>query len=388
MGMFDFFRKKKLVEEGVEVETFEDAKKVFRERVEVLRKREEGVLLEIVGKFEDFYVSIEGKLGVLEGVDIESKKEYERAKVLVRQGLDKYVGLVYDLLKELRKLEKEDLVRFVDEVGKVFVGFERGSAKTYERATYLVGDEMMAVRNEIRGFYNGLLKMFDRERDLIDGLRSVREIRLKFDEVGRLEGKLREFEGEVLVNDAWVEKAEMVVGKLKGEIEMIKSSSEYISNLETKREVGVFEGELNVEIVKLKGLIDFKWLIGIVHGNSKELDVVKKYRDSFVSEFSLDDGKRLFDLLEDSGMRSDEIKGQVLLIEKMRKELNEKRDGVGVDLIVGKLGEVAKIEGEIERKRIAGVKVRGRVKEVGVRLEELKGEVVVLVGGLGFSVRT
>jgi len=59
------------------------------------------------------------------------------------------------------------------------------------------------------------------------------------------------------------------------------------------------------------------------------------------------------------------------------------RKRVGVDVCVGKLELVGKIEGEIEVKMVEGVKVRSRLKEVGVRFEELRDEIVGLVGGLG-----
>ncbi len=399
MGIFDFF-KKKSVGEKVEVGSlsYGDAEKVFGEMVRVLKERERVVLSEIAGKFEDFYVSVEEKLGVLERIDIESKKEYERAKILVRQGLDKYVGLVRGLLKELKKLNGErgvgvrgigvldagGLVGFVNEIGKVFVGFEKASAKVYERATYLVGDEMMAVRNEVRKFYNGLLKIFDGEKSLIIGLRMCSEIRLKFGEVGRMEDRLKEFEREVLVNEDGVVKLKKMVDNLREEIDLIKKSSDYLEGLRAKEKVGVLSRMLDGEIVRLKGLVDFKKLIGIVHVNERELGIVKRFRDAFVSEFSSGSGK-LLGILESCGMMSSEVEGQVALVGKIRGELGEMKKLIGVDVVVGKLEEVRKIEGEIELKRISGVKVCLRLKEIGLKLDGLKDEVVGLVGGLGKS---
>jgi len=377
MGMFDFFRKKEVVRERVEIGSFGEAEKIFGERVEVLREKERVVLADVVGRLDGFYVSVEEKLKVLGGVDIESKKEYEKAKILVRQGLDKYAGLVRGLLGDLKVLEKENLVEFVGNVSRVFVGFEKGSAKVYERATYLVGDEMMSVRNEIRKFYNGLLKTFG--GSLVGDLRKCDEIRLKLDEVSGMEGKLAGLKGEVGLNEDVVGKLKEGVVGLKGEVEEVKRSEEYAGYLRVRGEVGVLSGRIEREILKLKGMIDFKRLVGIVHSNERELSVVKKFRDGFVSEFALGGGK-LIKILEGCGMMSSEIEGQVSLIGKLREELGGL--DVGDDVVALKLGEIEKIEGEIEVKMVEGVKVRSRVKEVGLRLEEFKGEVLLAVRGL------
>ncbi len=384
MGMFDFFRKKEVVRENVEIGSFEEAVRIFEERVEVLREKERVVLSDVVERLDGFYVSVEGKLGVLDAVDIEGKKEYEKAKILVRQGLDKYVGLVRGLLKDLRGLRKESLGEFVGEVGRVFVGFEKGSCKVYERATYLVGDEMMAVRNEIRKFYNGLLKAFEGEKDLIVWLKKCDEVKGKVGEISRMEENLVGLDKEDRLNeDRVIGLKDRVVG-LKGEVEGVEKSVEYVGYLKARDEVGVLSGRIEREVMKLKGMIDFKRLVGVVHSNEKELGAVKRFRDSFVSEFS-SNGGGLVELLESSGMMSSEIEGQVDLVVGLKKELVEVKKKVGVDVVEEKLGEVGKIEREVEVKRIAGVKVRGRMKEVGIRLDGLKSEVVGLVEGLGES---
>ena len=382
MGMFDFFRKKESVEEDVKIESFEDAEKIFKDKGDLLREREKGVLLEIGGKLEEFYISVEEKLVVLEGIDIESKKEYDKAKILVRQGLDKYIDSVRVLLKDLKKLKKDDLGDFSREVGRVFVGFEKTSFKVYERATYLVGDEMMAVRNEIRRFYNGLLKMFEKDKLLIENLGKIEDVELKFDEVGKIGDKIKDFRKEILVNEDEIEKNKIDIERLNGEILEIKKSSGYVAGLKVKKEVADLERDIEANIVKLKGFIDFKKLIGIVHTNKRELEIVKRFRDFFVSEFSRGGGVFL-DLLKDSNMKNDKIEEQISLIEKLKGELVEKREGVGLDSSVVKFEEAKKIEEKIEDMKIGNVKVKQRLKEFLFRMDESKGEIIGLIDGLG-----
>jgi hypothetical protein len=375
MGMFDFLKKKRPIEEGVRPESFEDAKKIFKEKSEVLKGESEEILIEIKGNFGDFYVSIGEKLKVLGEIDIESKREHGKALILVRQGLDNYIDSVRVLLKDLKKLEKNDFGKFVREISGVFILFEKRSFNFYERATYLIGEEMAAVRNEIRGFYKVLLGVFEREKLLVGNLKVVEEVGLKLGEIERLGGDLRNLGGEILVNNKMINGAKGEVKRLNDEIKIIKNSSEYISNLTVKEKVRVFEVKLNDEIAKLKNLVDFKKLIGIVHVNEKELKVVKEYRDHFALKFSHDEGK-LLDLLDRSEMKSGEIETQVLLIKKLRGEVIESKKSVGIDRTIVKLEEIGKIKKKIKDIEIGTAKVNQRLKELVLRLDGLKGEVI------------
>ena len=176
------------------------------------------------------------------------------------------------------------------------------------------------------------------------------------------------------------------VGKLMVDVERIKNSSEYISNLKTGEEIKTLRVGLDREIVRLKEFIDFKKLTNIIHSNERELKIVKNYREHFVAEFSRDGGKKILDLLGGSNMKSSEIEAQVSLIEKNNGELKEKRGKVGLDSTVIMLGEVKKIEDEIDGMETEKVKVGRRLEEFDLKLKGLRNEVVKLVEGFGVSV--
>ena len=388
MGIFSFLKSKKSVELEVENEeiSFDGIRKWLEDRRKSLREGEEETLEKISGKLDEFYVSLGAKLDVLESVDIESKKEHGRAKILVRQGLDKYIDSVHILLKNLKALDKSDLEKFSREISEAFVLFEGTSAKVYERATYLVGDEMAAVRNEIRRFYNGLVEMFEGDGSLVSDLKMVVDVKLKLGEFEKLEENVKEVEKEIEVSDKKIGEAKKKVEKLMEDVEKIKNSSEYISNLKTGEEIKALRIGIDREIVRLKELIDFKKLTNIIHSNERELKIVKNYREHFVVEFSRDGGRRILDLLGGSNMKSSEIEAQVSLIEKNNGELKEKRGKVGLDSTVIMLGEVKKIEDEIDGMETEKVKVKRRLEELDLKLKGLRNEVVKMVEGFGVSV--
>jgi len=380
MGMFGFFKNKKVEPSEVIKRKlgFEEIEKWVSDKEERLGKEEKLAIDEILGKLDEFYISVGEKLEVLEGIDIEGKKEHGRAKILVRQGLNNYIDLVKGLIGDLRKIGKDDLGKFGEEVGRVFVLFEKSSAKFYERATYLVGDEMVAVRNEIRKFYNGLVGMF--EDSMIGDLRKVVEVKLILKEVGEVEDSIAEVEKEISVRDKKIDEAKGQVVKLEREIDEIRKSAEYVSGLKVVEEVKAFEARLDKEIVRLKEMIDFKKLIGIVHSNARELSVVKEYREHFVSEFSRD-GDKIIGLLARCNMKSSLIVAQVDLIKRRELELKELKDGIGKDYTIDRLNEIGKIKDEREGIELENIKGNRRLEELNLKLKGLRNEAVGLVGG-------
>jgi predicted nucleic acid-binding Zn-ribbon protein len=381
MKIFDWIRKKKVIEDEVVVEniSFGDIGKWLGSRGNDLREYEKGALVDIEERFKGFYISLGEKLEVLKEVDIESKNEHGRAKVLVRQGLDKYINFVHILLKELRGIEIVDLDKVIREIGDAFVGFERNSAKGYERATYLVGDEMMVVRNEIRGFYNGLVKMFEDDKSSIRDLGRVRNVRFKLDEFGNSERDMGMIKKEIEMKDKEIEKVRGKVKELKSEIEKIKLSLEYIANLKRGEDIKVLRMRLEKEIYLLKGLVDFKKIIGIVHGNEKEFGLIREYRDHFAIEFSRDGGKKLLKLLEDLNMKSSVIREKFDLIREKEVSLEKKVGEVGLDIVTVKMEEVARVEDGIDEMKTDKVKIERRFEEVNLRLKGLRNEVILLV---------
>lgn len=388
MGIFSFFKSKKSAEPVAEIESmaFDGIKSWLDNKDKALRENEREALGGIHGRLDEFYVSVEEKLEVLNKIDIESRKEHGRAKLLVRQGLDKYINFVGALVKDLRALGERDLEKFAREIIRAFTHFEKTSAASYGRATYLIGDEMAAVRNEIRRAYNDIAKLLEGDKLLVESSRKIEKISSKLDELGVVERNFGEAGEEIIANEKRVEKAKKNIEKLESEIEEIKSSSEYTSGLKARDEIKNLRIDLDSEISRLKGLIDFKRLISIVHSNQKELGIVKSFKDHFASEFSKDRGDRILDLLEGSNMKGSEIGAQVDLIGKKSSELDKKQKNVGRDYTVAISKEVKGIGEEIESLELGNVKGQRRLEELGLKMKGLKNEVAGLVEGMGVVV--
>jgi len=377
MGMFNFFRGGKSVDVKSESVAFDDVRSWLENKDKILKKEETGVLEEIGERLNEFYVAVEEKLSVLEGIDIEGKKEYERAKILVRQGLNKYIISVRVLLKELTKIDLGNFGEFAEEIGKVFNYFEKSSAKFYARANYLVGDEMAAVRNEVRRFYNEMVGIL--ERPLIGKLKKVEDVRAKLDEFEKVEIMFKKIGNEIVVRDKKIDRAREKVKGLEIEIEDIKNSADHVAGIKAREDVIRLRAGLDREIGRLKELIDFKRLTNLVHSNERELQIVKDYRAHFVEEFGKDNGKRLFGLMSGSSLMNDKIRAKVALIEKLGVEMAEKSGGIGKDYTVGKLKEIESVKDECKSVELENVKSGRRLDELRLRLKGLRNEVILLV---------
>jgi hypothetical protein len=236
---------------------------------------------------------------------------------------------------------------------------------------------MMVVRNEIRGFNNKLVGMF--EGSLIGDLKKVETVRLKLSEFEKVKNNFVEIGEEIAVRDRRIEETRERVKKLEGEIDEIKGSSEYASKLRVEREIKSLEIGLDGEIGKLKNLIDFKRLTNIVHSNEREMMIVKDYKEHFAVEFGRDGGKRIFDLLKSCRIKSSEIEAQVDLIKKKKGELEKRRGDVGVDYTIVKLEEIKKIGEERESIELENIKGDRRMEELRLKLKGMKNEIVGMV---------
>ena len=235
MGIFKFFRNRKAISSEVKVEdiSFSDIEDWIKKKVEILLRNETETLRKAEDKLKEFYISVESKLEGLEKIDLKSKKEHERTKILVRQGLNNYVNSVRVLLRDLNGLDKNNLENFARELNKMFMHFEKTSAVFYGRATYLIGDEMAAVRNEIRIFYNGMLKEIG--ESLINDLKRTDKIKLKLEKINN--NNFMEIEKGIMVRNEKIDEAMNKEKGLRGEIEEILNSSEHALRLKVRENI-------------------------------------------------------------------------------------------------------------------------------------------------------
>ena len=139
----NFFRKKQKPKIELEKVNFNEIEDWLENKKNKLIKKEEEIFIIIKKRANISTSNISGKIKNLEAIDIESKKVEERAKIIVRQSLDKYLSFVEVFTKELTETKRERLSNFIEDTNQIFSDFDKRSYIFYQRANYLIGDELV-----------------------------------------------------------------------------------------------------------------------------------------------------------------------------------------------------------------------------------------------------
>lgn len=342
MGFFNKFKKKKIETKGPEKISFKDLVKLFENEEDLIKASEKKFFEECDSTIKDHIDEINKKVEVLENFDIESKKVEQRAKILVKQGLDKYLNSIRIFKKDLTKLEKKDISDFIKNSNKIFSDFEKNSFLFYHRATYLIGDEIGSLKNEIVVFFKELLKIFRKYEETINREESLKKIKSFFEEI-----KTCRIESEKIISEIKIKSNKIALIKnhiieLEEDKKKLDSDKEYLDNNLKKEELRKIKKSLTQEVDLIKSLIDFKKLASIFHSNEREMEKVKKYKQNFSEEFKRDLGEEFKKLISETSVNNLEIEKE---IEKI-KNLNDKMFRLKKEILPDKR---EKIEGEINQ---------------------------------------
>ena len=384
MGILDFFRRK-TPEPEVEPEeiAFDEIEVWLNCKVKELREKEKGVFDLIDEKVELFVSDIDVKLKVLEGIDVEVKKVEERAKRIVRQGLDKYISYVHVFVRELKEVERKSLESFIGEVNNIFSDFDKHSYIFYQRATFLIGDEIAAVKEKINHLSKYFTKLFKESDKIINSLKLVSSVRLNLVKIGELNDAVDKINLEVKVFDEKVKDKEMKVKDITQEIEKVKISKDYLDNLKLVGKIKLVEKQLSDDVLVLKGLVDFKVLSNVFHSHEKKMRLIKSYKENFRESLAKDGGEGILRLIGEAELDSDGVRRKIKDINDLKEKIVEDKKLILEDAVIGLSSELDKIEKEIENLKIEKVKHVKRGEGVLGNKVEIVEEIGREVKGLG-----
>ena len=239
------------------------------------------------------------------------------------EGRKKYLGSVDIFINNLDKLEKNDLEKFSKSIDKIFLDFNKNSYKSYERATILIGKEIGDVRETLRNFSRDLTKILKENKELIDSLKIFSIIKLKLDELNNLGDEVEKIK-EVITNlDKNLFDREEENKKIINEINKIKESEDYIENLTRQNKVKSLEEELKKELFFLRQIIDFKALANFYHIFEERMNIVKKHKEDFQTNFQKDGGEAILGLLNESKLNNEKISDKMVGIKSKKEEILE-----------------------------------------------------------------
>jgi|SRR3989344_3454962 len=321
MGIFDFFKKKKT---ELEIETigFNEIKEFLSKKRQEIegkqsqpKKQVEEILSELIKKLEE-------RVEILENVELKNKKALEMEKLIVKQNLTNFVYHLKKLVSDLKKVNLGSFETLIDEINSVFSEFEKKSLISFQKSTYLIGEELGGVRDNIAKFFRSINGIVKENIFLVDQKKIISFIKEKLNEIESLE-KIEYENKEIIVDiENKIKNLEEKIKNQRGEIANIKRGQEYLKQINSKQELEKTKTKLTIELQKLKEMIDFKALARVYHSAENQMRIIKYYRDNFKESFERNGSEKLLELIDIKDINQEPIKEKIALIDKLKQDID------------------------------------------------------------------
>jgi hypothetical protein len=356
MGLIDFLKKligdsssqKEIQIKEPEKISFDEIENWVKNKREEVEKKEKEIFVLIKNKILETNNDLDEKFDVLDKFDLSEKKVEDKVKFLVKEGKDKYMESVKDLLEKLSKLEEEDFEKVTMKIKQIFLEFDKKSYMSYQKATFLIGKEMAALKNTIVNLPKYLEGLFQENKDLVNSSKGISIVQSKLIQLNELKKTLEDF-GERIKNlDTKISSRDEVNKKVLKQIEEIKESKDYLENLKKQEEIKLTEKELEKEIYQLKEMIDFKALGHIFHVNKKQMALIQFHKEDFQTAFQEDNGENILKFLNEANLNNDSIKNKIEQIKNNKQKIIENKKEIREDGTFNLSAELRRIKSEIE----------------------------------------
>ncbi len=335
MGIFDFFKKifeeEKVGEIKSEKVAFSDIKDWIEKKGKENEIKEKEIFSLIDNKINVFIDELKEKINVLKGIDVESKKAEDKFKSITNEGRKKYLEAIEIFIGNLEKLEKDNLEKFIENINKIFLNFNKSSHMSYERATILIGKEMENIKESIKNFSKDMIKIFDENRNIVDFSVMLSLVKIKLNKIDEIEYELKKINNTNINLIEKINKKEEENKRIIEEIEKIKKSHEYLENLEKENNIKILEEGLEKDILGLKQIVDFKDLSTFFHIFKEEMKIVKAHKEDFQTNFKKDYGESILNLLNESKLNNETISKKIKQIKSKKEEIEKNKREIKKD---------------------------------------------------------
>jgi len=382
MGIFDFFKGKKKQEEIIETISFTEISKWVDNKKQLVLGNCKGpkheineLVLKVVGEFED---SVE----VLKNLDLTDKKAPERAKLIVQQNLDNFVDYLEKLVLGLRGLvttdlnSSEDLETLINKINSSFADFEKKSIMSFQKSTFLIGEELGKVKMSISGFFKSFNKIINENKDLMEKMKCVFVIGKKLKEIDYFEKVDSENKAVVLRIREEIEVFEEKIRKIEDKIKEVKEGEEYNEQMKNREEIERLRRLLVGEFQALKDLTDFKALSKVYHSIEDKMNLIKYYQENFKEAFEKHGVERFLELINIREIKQDRVKEKIKSIEEIKEGIEEIGSKIEKDLTEDLKKEVEGIGWNITELHLEMMKKEKLKKKFVESQEQVKEEII------------
>ena len=326
MGIFDFLKKfsKKepeiVVTEKVE---FSNIKYFLENKKQQLKLQEE----EFLNKFKEInnnlINSLQEKIKQLENLDLDQKKAEDRIKIIVKENFKSYLYYVELLIKDISNLEEiNSSLDMISKINSTFLNFQKKAETSYQKATYLIG-ELGQIKEEISNYFKKTETLIKENDDIIKISKILKSIEKKLEELLKIDNTSKEIDKEKSKNEEKINEVNNKIRNHEEEIIKIKNSNEHKELLKNEETLNKKDSELEIQIIKIKNLINLKTLSGICHKSEKDMIIIKNYRNNFINAFKEDSNNKLKEILESTNQIENKklIEEQLINIENLNEQI-------------------------------------------------------------------
>jgi len=421
MGIFDFLKRKKQgLEEQVEEKiSFNDIGNWIDKRKQKIKDEQVPALKQIKENLSWLLESLDEKMIVLRNLNLDEKKAPERAMSIVRENFDKFIYELEKLILNLKEIienkqsntsitdkkfsseEQEqggksdidkgqkindNLEGLIKRINSMFGDFEKKSITSYQKSTFLIGDELGAITRDIAKFFKGFNKIIKENDVSIKQDKTISIIEEKLTEMDNLEETKQETRESIQnIN----EKIESFKGEIKGlnnQINEIKVGEEYANYIKNKNKLESNNTKLIIELQALKDLINFKALAKVYHSIQAKMNLVKEYNEDFKDSLKKYGDEKFMDLVDIKEVDKKRVKERIESINSIKENIQEIQKEVGKDISLGLEREIKITREKISELNLEKIKVERRSKKLIDDFERVRKEVVGSLGGFGVVV--
>jgi len=338
MGFFDFLkRKKEKIEENDKVK-FEELESWIQGKIKKNWQREEELLSLVKQRISLLVTEFGDELRILKSMDLRNKKAEDKIKFLVNENLNSYIAFLSGLRDNLNDLDKSQktLESLMARMNFVFYDFNKKSFTSYEKATFLIGDELSKVRESIRVFLNDLNGILENDKSIVQNSKIFNLVLSKLSEVKENETSKAEIEENIRKVEQKLAEAENKAKEIEKNIEKTMNSEEYAQRVRKRAEIELKTKEIKNDMIKLKESFDFKGLAKALYGDEKKMRILKDYELNFYEYLEADNLSNLLSLIEESKKN--------ILIKQVTDIINRKKE-LGV---IDNKDETSPLKGDLE----------------------------------------
>lgn len=296
MGIFDIFKTKKQEPEKQKINLDGIASFIDSEKQKT-DAQEENFLKIINSRILQLIKDLSENTEVLRKINLDNKKVEDKVKLVVKENLNYYIHHLELLIESLKQLDQKQSSLLIARINKILFDFEKRSNMNFQKATFLIGKELEAVKKTIDFFFKDLKQIISENKELLEKQKTLSSITSNLNEIEENNA----IKAGILDNIEHMEKKLSDLDSLKKDneklLEKTRKSSEYREEIKKEKEIEDKKDELKKQIFRLKESVDFKQLTSIFHSNEKKMRQIKDYQDNFLE--SLENNK-LIELLKEA----------------------------------------------------------------------------------------